>query len=182
MARKSLKKQPTDMSIIELLSTISEEEKYDMIRKNWLSHDARWQMQVVSHFGWEMGNKLNKAVSRDMGKVMMYRMMKTLGITQVKNMDELMRIEGAVVYLNFPNFYPGQIKSLSDLSVQLHIEKCNTYENVKKANAIDKFECACFEFRSGLFDALGIDVEQELQKCLIKGDNCCEIFFKVKKF
>ena len=64
-----------------LLDSISNKQKIEMFRKNWQSHDARWQMAVVMDFGWKKGNMLNKQVSYDFGKVAMYRMMDALRIS-----------------------------------------------------------------------------------------------------
>jgi hypothetical protein len=91
---------------VDLPFSVTDEQRIEILRKNWMPHEARWQMAVFEVLGWEKSNNLNKAVIRDVGKVMMYRLM----------------------------------------------------------------------------NALGIEAEEELGKCLKKGDNACEIVLKVNKW
>jgi len=72
-----------------LLSSVTVGQRIEILRKNWMSHEARWQIAVFQEFGWEKGNKINQAIAREMGKVAMYRLMKALGVSQVKNVEEL---------------------------------------------------------------------------------------------
>lgn len=163
------------------LSSIENEQRTEIIRKTWTSHDARWQMAVFQEFGWEKGNKLNQQVMRDIGKGMMYRLMKALGISEIKNVEAFQAICTAAIDFYFPNF-SYQVKPLSDTSFLGIIESCDTYENVKKAGVINYYECGCFAMRSGWYDALGLEAKEELGKCLKNGDNICEIFVTVNKW
>jgi hypothetical protein len=87
-----------------------------------------------------------------MGKVMMYRLMNALGISQVKSVEELEAICLAAMRLYYPPpFFVYQFERLSDM-------------------------------RSGWYDALGIEAEEELGKCLKKGDNACEVVLRVNKW
>ena len=38
---------------INLLDSISKEKKIEILRKNWMSQDAKGQMAIVKEFGWE---------------------------------------------------------------------------------------------------------------------------------
>ena len=166
-----------------LLDTLSDVQKIEMLRKNWQSHDARWQMAAVMEFGWEKGNKLNKEVSYDFGKVAMYRMMNALGISQVNNMDEFLKIYNSIIKFLFPPpITVYKLKQISESSLIGYVKNCMTYNNVKKARATKNFECACFNLRAGFYDALGIDLEEKPIKRLMKGDDCCEIVFTINNW
>lgn len=165
----------------KLLSYISEEQKIEILRKNWMSHDARCQMAIVRELGWEMGNKLNKTIISDMGKVMMYRIMNALKISEVKNIEDLQAICLAAVLFYYPP--PNMIYQFeceSETSLIGVIEKCGVYENIKKIGVSDQYECGCFAMRSGWYKALGVKVEEKLLKCLKDGDDMCKIVLKVK--
>jgi hypothetical protein len=167
----------------DLLSSVTDEQRIEILRKNWMSHEARWQMTVFEVLGWEKGNNLNETVIREMGKVMMYRLMNALGISQVRNVEELEAICSAAMDLYYP--FPAFVyhfECLSDTSLLGVIEKCGIYENVKKAGVSDFYECGCFAMRSGWYDALGIEAEEELQSCLRRGDKGCEIVLRVNKW
>ena len=86
-----------------LLSSIPNEQKIEMLRKNWISHDARWQMQVVKNLGWDFGNKLNQETIKEMGRVMMHRMMTAVGVSKIQTIDELKTLILAVITLSYPS-------------------------------------------------------------------------------
>nr|MDO8082879.1 hypothetical protein [Candidatus Freyarchaeota archaeon] len=168
---------------VGLLSSVKNEQRIEILRKTWISHDARWQMAVFQEYGWEKGNKLNREVIRDIGKGMMYRLMKALEISKVNNIEELQAICSVAMDLYYPppNF-AYHFERLSDTSLLGVIKSCGSYENVKKAGVLDHYECGCFAMRSGWYAALGVEVQEELGKCLKKGDNICEIFLRVNKW
>jgi len=166
----------------DLLSSVSVGQRIEILRKNWLSHDARWQMAVFQELGWEKGNKLNQVVAREMGKVAMYRLMKSLEISQVKNVEELEAVCLAAMSLYHPPpAFVYHFECLSNTSFLGVMEKCGIYENVKKAGVSDAYECGCFAMRFGWYEALGMEVEEELLKCLKWGDKACEIVIRVNK-
>ena len=166
-----------------LLSSVTVGQRIEILRKNWMSHEARWQMAVFQEFGWEKGNKLNQAVIQEMGKVMMYRLAKALGISQIKNVEELEAVFSAAMHLYYPPpAFVYHFERLSNTSLLGVIEKCGIYENVKKAGVTDVYECGCFALHSGWFEALGVKVEEEPLKCLKWGDKTCQIVARVNKW
>ncbi|MFX1276433.1 MAG: hypothetical protein ACFFBP_23320 [Promethearchaeota archaeon] len=169
--------------IHELVSSIPEKEKFNMMSKNWLSHDARWQIGSVMFLGWDKANKLNQDVTKQIGKILMFRLMNALNISQVNNFHELMLLLGTAIYLNFSvNPSNWQMEIFSNELCKVEIEKCLTFENIKRAGAIGNYDCACFALREGFFDALNLQVEQSCQKSLMKGDDKCEICLKIKNW
>jgi len=166
----------------DLVSEISEETRTEMLERNWLSHDARWQMAVVESLGWDVGNQLNQKVARDEGKTIMLRCMKVLGISRVVNIQEFRDVMAAIRDLNWSKVMKLNLKCLSETSILFEITNCITYNNIVKANATDKYECGCFALRSGFCDALKLEVSQECKKCLMKGDDKCEIVLTMKNW
>ena len=168
----------------EMLSSIPEDKKLEMVRNNWMSHDARWQMSVVRNYGWDVANDLNHEVIKQMGRIMMYRMMNALGILKVKNPMELINLIFSVITLNFPTHQEGEFQMLaeSESSIKIQGHYCSTHENIKKVGAERKYKCGCFPLREGFFNALELEVEQECKKSLMNGDDECIICLKVKKW
>ena len=165
------------------ISKLSCEQKIEILRKNWMSHDARWQMAVAQKLGWENGNKLNKVVIKDIGKVLMHRIMNALGIEKITNIDDYIELIKTTMNLCYPA--PSMIinfKKISENEMSAIIEKCEIYDQVKKIN-VDKFyECGCFSMRSGWFEALNFETEEKCFKCLKNGDDKCIINTKIKKW
>ncbi len=167
----------------EQVTILNDEFRIEFLRKNWLSHDARWQMEVVKNFGWDAGNKINKAVIKDIGNVMIFRMMKIFGITEVRNIEKLRTLILSIVNLNFPppaNVY--QLERVSNSTLCIKCQKCSTYDNVKKVRATKLYECGCFSLREGFFNALNLTLEQERESCLMNGDKECKILLKIKEW
>jgi hypothetical protein len=171
------------MKEINLLSSVTNEQRIKILQKNWLSLEARWQMAVFREWGWEKGNQLNKEIIREMGKVMIFRLMKVLGISEVKSMVKLLAICSATIDF----YYPPQtlvfhFEPTSETTALGVVEHCGIYENVKRARVSNYYECGCFALRSGWYEALEIEAEEKLSKCFKNGDNCCEILLKVNNW
>ncbi len=166
-----------------LLSSLTTDQQIEILRKNWMSHDARWQYATFQELGIEKGNKLNQDVSRQMGKVIMYRLMNALGISNVKTIEEFKDICEVIMELCHPApRFVYHFERKSDTSLLAIMEYCSIYENVKKAGIEDQYECACFAMHSGWCEAINIKAEEEIRKSLNRGDEFCEFIFKVKKF
>ena len=167
----------------ELVFKIDKETRIEMLIRNWLSHDARWQMAVVKSFGWDAGNRLTQQVTRNMGKTMMLRFMSSAGISRVENVEELREMLEAVISLNWSDAsFRYQVECPPESAIRFKINRCETNDNISKANATDKYECGCFALRSGFCDALKLKISQECKTCLMKGDKKCEIILKVEKW
>ena len=170
-------KKECDINMVEckVLDESLDNELFEMVRKNWMSHDARWQMAVVNEFGWELGNKLNQDVIKQMAKTMIYRYLKFTKITKLENIEEFVKIWNQVVDLFWPSHENYKFFINSPTEIQVIISKCPVYDSVRTAGVADKYECACNDFREGLFSALGLEFTQGISKCLINGDDICEI-------
>lgn len=168
---------------MKLLSKLDDETKIEILRKNWMSHDAKTQMSIVREFGWEKGNELNKQIIEEMGKTMMYRLMNAFGVSKINNVKDFEAI--CMAAMNF--YYPSPVFSLhfeniSDDAVLGVVKKCSTYDNIMKIGVAKQYECGCFAMRAGWYKALGLKIEEELGKCLKNGDNVCEVTVRIKKW
>ncbi|MFW9938341.1 MAG: hypothetical protein ACFFD5_11880 [Candidatus Thorarchaeota archaeon] len=168
---------------VNLINSLSEESKIEILRKNWMSHDARAQMAIVREFGWEKGNKLNKMIISEMGKVMMFRLINALNLPKVKNINDLYNI--CITAMEF--YYPPPSMSyrfeyVSENELLGVVEKCAVIEQVKKLKVTDDYECGCFNMRSGWYKALGLDVKEECLSCIKDGANQCNIRVKVRNW
>ncbi|MFX1457678.1 MAG: hypothetical protein ACFFDB_20110 [Promethearchaeota archaeon] len=164
----------------DLLNKITDEEKIEILRKNWMSHDARAQMAIVREFGWQKGNKLNKSIIHEMGKVMMHRFMNAVSIESVSNIEELYGVCAAAMELYYPPPYSYyKFQKISDNELMGIVEKCPIIDNVKKLGVSDLYECGCFALRSGWYKALRVPIEESALSCIKKGDENCQILLKV---
>ena len=166
---------------VSLLNSISNEKKIEILRKNWTSHDARWEMGVVREFGWEKGNKLNKEIIGEMGKVMMYRLVNALNFPKVKNIDDLILICSTTVEFYYPPPNMSyEFEKISENEALAIVKKCPIIEQVKKIGVTEFYECACLSMRAGWYKALGLKVKEELLTCIKNDEEVCNIKLSTK--
>lgn len=166
-----------------LLQSLTDPQKIEILRKNWFSHDARWQYTTFLELGVKKGNELNYKVSKQIGKVIMYRLMNALKISSIQTIEEFQAILKAAMDLYYPSpQFIYSFKREANTTLLAIMNFCSIYENVKKAGISEQYKCACFAMHSGWFEALGIEVMEELKKSLKEGNEYCEFHLKIKKF
>jgi len=159
-----------------MLSILSFDAQKDLLIKDWMSHDARWFMAVVEHFGIEHANRLNQKVARELGRVEMRRFMKTLDLSPSRNMEEYLNLKKAALSMFGPDLVDYEIKILDHQTYEMHLARCFAHENIVKAGIKDQYECGIFSRLQGWIDAQGLEHElaPALGKCMkVLGKECC---------
>ena len=156
-------------------NSLSFEMEKDLLIKGWMSHDARWFMAVTQHFGIGAANRLNQFVCREIGRVEMKRLMKSLVLSPPKDIREYLNLKKAAISLYGPNLIEYEIKTLDDQSYEMHMKRCFAYENIVRAGIEDRCECGIFARLQGWIDAQGLEHEltPPLGKCMmVLGKEC----------
>ncbi|MBD3342385.1 MAG: hypothetical protein GF353_25010 [Candidatus Lokiarchaeota archaeon] len=167
----------------DLSKEINDNKKIEILRKNWMSHDARAQMAVVQEFGWEMGNKINKNVMRDIGRTMMYRFMNAVGVKKVHNISDFLTICMSAMKFYYPPPHMNyEFDIISKNEVLGTVKQCAAIQQVKKLGVTNSYECGCFAMRFGWYKALGIKANENCLSCIKDGDSNCKISIKIKKW
>jgi len=159
-----------------MLSSLSFDAQKDLLIKDWMSHDARWYMAVVEHFGIEHANRLNQKVARELGQVEMKRFMKALDLTPSRNVEEYLNLKNAALSMFGPDLVDYEIKILDRQTYEMHLTRCFAHENIVRAGIKDQYECGIFSRLQGWIDAQGLEHEltPPLGKCMkVLGKECC---------
>jgi len=159
-----------------MLSSLSFNAQKDLLIKDWMSHDARWYMAVVEHFGIEHANRLNQKVARELGRVEMKRFMKALDLTPSRNMEEYLNLKNAALSMFGPDLVDYEIRILDRQTYEMHLTRCFAHENIVRAGIKDQYECGIFSRLQGWIDAQGLEHEltPALGKCMkVLGKECC---------
>ena len=159
-----------------MLNRLSSEIQKDLPIKDWMSHDARWFMAVVEHFGIEAANRLNQMVARELGRVEMKRFMKALNLTPSTNMEEYLNLKNAALSMFGPDLVDYEIRILDRQTYEMHLTRCFAHENIVRAGIKDQYECGIFSRLQGWIDAQGLEHEltPALGKCMkVLGKECC---------
>lgn len=167
-----------------LLNRLSLEIQKDLLIKGWMSHDARWFMAVAEHFGIDAANRLNQLVCRELGRVEMKRLMKSLALSSPKDISEYLKLKKSAISLYGPDLIEYGIEVIGPKSYKMYLKRCFAYENIIKAGIKDQYECGIFARLQGWIDAQGLEHElaPPLGKCKkVLGEECCytiELRFK----
>lgn len=168
-----------DQNVAQKIKEIGIDEKHEMIIKSRWSCDSYWMMFMVLNAGWDLANKTNMEVGEKLGLVEMRRLLKATNLQPPKNPDEFMVLLklGMEMFLTKDYFDYQFIPSDSGISTAV-INQCYANTQLRKIGAEKEYKCACFNVRGGWYQALNLEVKETLRKCLIKGDDCCEILIE----
>ena len=165
------------------LALIPVEEKRELVAKSRWTCDSHWMMAMVMNAGWDVANKMNLQVGQKTGKVEMLRLMKVLGLEKPKNEKEfMMLVASAMETFITRDYFDYEFKLLSPGKWVGIVKQCYAYTKVRSINVDKDYECGCFGMRAGWYQAMGIEVKENLVKCLKDGDNQCEIIVENLSF
>jgi hypothetical protein len=123
----------------------------------------------------DAANRLNQSVCREIGRVEMKRLIKSLAILPPKDIREYLNLKKAAISLYGPNLIEYEIKILDDQSYEMRMKRCFAYENIVRAGIEDRCECGIFARLQGWIDAYGLEHElaPPLGKCMmVLGKEC----------
>lgn len=158
-----------------MLSRLTFEAQKELLIKGWMSHDARWFMAVAENLGIEAANRMNQMVARELGRIEMKRLMKALGISPPKNVDEYLHLKRVALSLFGPDLVEHDFNILDPQSYEMHLKRCFAHENIIRAGIKDEYECGILSRLQGWIDAQGLEHEltPPLGKCMkVLGKEC----------
>jgi hypothetical protein len=161
----------------KILESIPADEMRETIAKSRWTCDSHWMMAMVTNAGWEKANKMNLQVGKATGNVEMVRLMRDLNMEKPKNEHEFMTLMAAAMEMFTTKDYFDYefIRMLPSGKFTGIIRKCYAYTKVSSIGVDKEYECGCFGLRAGWYQAMGLDLQEKLGKCLKNGDDCCEI-------
>jgi hypothetical protein len=141
---------------------LADECEKDILRKCWYSHDGNWFRAVAQEFGLEVANRLNRQVIRAQGKVETLRLMKALGISQISDVEEMIRFVDTSVRLIVGSLMEFEIRALDDRSYEGIFHRCFVHENIVKAGVAQSYVCAVFDRLQGFHEAANLPLTEEI--------------------
>lgn len=159
---------------------LSAEEREELLRDGWYSHDARWYAQVADSIGFEVANRLNGRVVRALGKAEMRRLLARLGVERPSNIEELVALLETARDLHVPPpLMKVQFRIVDDSSYEMELEECFVARNVVKARMARHYLCAVPERLVGWHEALGLPLRKRppaISCTLVRGLGCRRLF------
>ena len=160
----------------DMLMRMDEEAKREVVAKSRWTCESNWMMAMVYSSGWEMANQMNLQVGQAVGKAEMHRLMRALGIQRPKNDMEFMTLVtlGMETFITKDHF-DYELTYLSPGKMLGVVRKCYAFTQVKRLGVDKEYQCGCFGMRAGWYQAMGLDLKENLVKCLKDGADQCEI-------
>jgi hypothetical protein len=160
----------------EMLAKIPVESKSEIVAKSRWTCESNWMMALVFAAEWDVANKTNLQVGQAVGKAEMHRLMKALGIERPRNDVEFMMLVtlGMEAFIT-KDYFDYEFKMLGPGRALGIVRKCYAYTKVSSIGVEKDYQCGCFGMRAGWYQAMGLEVKENLVKCLKDGADRCEI-------
>lgn len=160
----------------EMLAKIPVESKREIVAKSRWTCESNWMMALVLTSGWDVANKTNLQVGQAVGKAEMHRLMKALGIERPRNDIEFMMLvtSGMETFIT-KDYFDYESKILGPGRMLEIVRKCYAYTKIRSIGAEKNYQCGCFGMRAGWYQAMGLEVKENLVKCMKDVADRCEI-------
>jgi hypothetical protein len=160
----------------KMLGTVPVDEVRETVAKSRWTCDSHWMMAMVMNAGWDVANKMNLQVAKTTGRVEMIRLMRDLKIESPKNEEEMMLLmTAAMETFVTKDYFDYEFKILEPGRGVGIVRKCYACTKVKSIGVDRNYQCGCFGMRAGWYEAMGLEVKEDLVKCLKDGADQCEI-------
>ena len=158
---------------------ITMEQREDLLRENWISHDARWFIKTAVDKGVSDALDLNRKVIRSVGKTEFKRLLAVIGRTRITDIETLIELFQFAGDLYFPKKRMDFGVAARDESwVVFRVTKCHIYDDVSAAGLAGQFKCACDARVAGWYAAAKVKGGIEITAALMEGAPECEIILK----
>ena len=146
----------------------------------WWLHDARWYQGVARRFGQEAANEINTEALRFVARrVAAWRARQYDRRPADLPIDELFAL---LLQINL-TIWPGDMVSVEHHHVGTTDDGADEWETLvvnhfvpkmlRAARSADGYRCASLEVRAGLYEGLGLSVEERHTECQFDGGEAC---------
>lgn len=152
----------------QFLSPLSAAERESIIVKCWMSHDARWFAATAMTFGLEAAMRLNKLAIREEGKAEARRLVRLLGLPEVRDASDFLLFQETAISLLGPELLDYSVTMRGPDGFDLSVQRCFAFEQVRRAGIDHEYECGIIPRIQGWLDELRTDCEISPQpaRCL----------------
>ncbi len=157
------------------LRTLTRDELWSILVKNWMTHDALWFGDVAKRFGMSEASPMNLRVCRKLGTIEYKRFMKMVGVSPPRNMDELQEHFEAAQRIFVPEFIDFRVSYPGNDTIVTDVDHCFAHAGMEQTGVLPDYECGIFERTEGWFDAMGVKYTRtpDLSRCLkFQGKEC----------
>ncbi|MBU1741952.1 MAG: hypothetical protein KKC37_10420 [Proteobacteria bacterium] len=159
---------------------LSAEEVKQLLTRCWMTHDAMWFVSALSEVGIAATNKINKNAIRAMSGLEVARYLKALGMSGVKDFDQLRSFFEGAMSLAIGDFMKFKWEWRPEGSLYVELEKCFAHDGIRRMGVISEYECGIFERIYAWLDVLNVKytVEPRPLLCMMYHEGHCVRHFK----
>ncbi len=140
-----------------------------------LVENVDWPGHIVRKHGWSVANKAYLAAQEKLGREEMEALLSALRMSQPVD-GELLRqllLTAVDVFLHTDRISAEGYVVGGDISVK--VSRCPIYDKFVTPHWFGLTVCGCFSRRKGWYDALGVNVHEDLVMNRKWGDPICEL-------
>lgn len=154
---------------------LSRDELKNLLLRGWMTHDAMWFRHALEEFGIAAADRLNRSAIRSMAAIEARRLMKALGLREIRNMDDLRALfEGAwgLIKGDFMAFAPSYP---APNTIHWDVPACFAFDGISQLGAIEGYNCGIFFRLETWLDTLGIkyQVAPKVEGCMMHREGRC---------
>lgn len=148
---------------------LTPEEREELLRRAWYSHDARWFSAVAREFGIEAANRVNREVVREVGRIEAGRLLRASAAQPGESLEAFLDFlrAGLDLYVA-PPLMEMTFRKVDEDCYEVSVGECFVASNISRAGIAGSYECAVWDRVAGYHDALG----QALEAGQLPGSTC----------
>lgn len=164
-----------------LLDAVPSETHEALRRLGRLADDIDWPYEVARREGWRAANKEYHREQRASGRREMQSLMAALHLTWPIDAVAAKDLVVAAADLFLCTDERRVVSRFRDDELRLYATRCPLYDHFLNPRWRGLTACGCFARRRGWYDALGVDVEEDLLMNKKWGDPVCHLAVRFKQ-
>ncbi|MFL5909856.1 MAG: DUF6125 family protein [Gaiellaceae bacterium] len=153
---------------------LSHAQREDLLRRSWMANDGLWFYQTAQARGIDAANEANAQVVREFGRQEMSRLMRALGIDEVRTIEQYRLLYRTAVDLFLSTLVVAE-ESFEDDTQQLTVTSCFAYNAVKRAGIDQLYHCGPGERLTGWLTAMNLppEIDPAVGRCQMAHTGSC---------
>ncbi|MCC6751649.1 MAG: hypothetical protein IT371_28615 [Deltaproteobacteria bacterium] len=155
--------------------TLEPAELKELLIKSWLTHDAMWFRHCAEALGLERANQLNLQAVRSMAAVEIRRLVKALGLGEVRDMNALRALLDGAWQLIRADFMGFRLTYPRPNVLRWETDRCFAFDGVSQLGAAAQYHCGIFPRMETWLETLGVryTVAPAFEGCLMHQTGAC---------
>jgi hypothetical protein len=161
-------------------SSLTATEREELLRRSWMATDGLWFYQTAQALGLDGANEANIQVVREFARQEMRRLMRALGIENVKTTEQYHELIRTATELYLGSLFASD-ESIHGDAHEIEVTTCFAYKGVKRAGIEKEYHCGPGERLTGWLQSMGLSarIEPDVGLCQMAHTGKCHYRIKL---